>query len=176
MAIFIVVIAIAGPITIAQKGLIAALVAKDQVNAFYLAQDAVEYVRFVRDTNRLSSAPTGWLAGLDGTANGHTLTRSGATPGSCVSSDGLRQCTIDSLKDFVEACDTTCPRLNYDPSTNGGYYTYESGGPSLYTRTISIQTVPSNPREVSLVVKVSWQDTANIIRSVTVHENLLDWQ
>ena len=41
IAVLILTTAIAGPLTIASKGLTATLVAKDQISAFYLAQDAV---------------------------------------------------------------------------------------------------------------------------------------
>jgi prepilin-type N-terminal cleavage/methylation domain-containing protein len=56
VAVLLLTVAIAGPLTIISKSLITALVAKDQVTAFFLAQDAVEYVRFVRDTNKLQDS------------------------------------------------------------------------------------------------------------------------
>ena len=60
IAVLVLSLAITGPLTIAQKGLQAALISKDQDTAFYLARDAVEYVRFVRDTNCLKAgAPAG---------------------------------------------------------------------------------------------------------------------
>jgi len=49
VAITILMISIAGPLTIAQKSLTAATQAKDQVIASYLAQDLVEYIKNARD-------------------------------------------------------------------------------------------------------------------------------
>ncbi len=46
-------IAITGPLSAAQRGLAAAQVAKDQITANYLAQDALEYIYYVRDSNKL---------------------------------------------------------------------------------------------------------------------------
>ena len=51
VAVAILMIAIAGPLTIAQKSLISAIYAKDQVTATFLAQDAIEYVKNMRDAN-----------------------------------------------------------------------------------------------------------------------------
>lgn len=51
VAITILMISIAGPLTIAQKSLTAANQAKDQVTASYLAQDLMEYIKNARDNN-----------------------------------------------------------------------------------------------------------------------------
>src|SRR3990167_9485995 len=61
VAVLLLATAITGPLTIASKSFLVATVAKDQVTAFYLAQDAVEYVRFARDSNKLSGSD--WLSG-----------------------------------------------------------------------------------------------------------------
>lgn len=181
VAIMILTTAIVGPLTIAQKGLSATLVAKDQVTAFYLAQDAIEYVRFIRDTNRLRGA--GWLAGLDGTANGHSTVD--GVSGECVSADGSNVCSIDSLNDIINSCQGSCPAINYDSQTNGGYFTYATVNGStimrsLFTRTITVKTVQNdaggNPVEASVVVVVSWRDTGGVLRSVSVDENIFNWQ
>src|SRR5579864_4923963 len=89
VAVLLLSIAIAGPLTIASKGIQATTLAKDQDSAFYLAQDAIEYVRWARDTNTLGN--TNWL---EGTIN--------LTP--CVSTDGSASCQIDTLKSTISAC------------------------------------------------------------------------
>src|SRR4051812_13810349 len=43
VAISILALAVTGPMIIAQKGIGSAIYAKDQITAFYLAQEAVEY-------------------------------------------------------------------------------------------------------------------------------------
>lgn len=64
VAITILMISIAGPLTIAQKSLMAAIYAKDQVIASYLAQDLMEDIKNNRDnyilSNGLGSLPT-WV-------------------------------------------------------------------------------------------------------------------
>ena len=103
VAILILTTAIAGPLTIASRGLNAALIAKDQTTASYLAQDAIEYVRAVRDTNRLLGGD--WLTGAGG--SGAITNLSG-----CIS----QNCIVDSL-DYKNpgtyfsptTCSGTCP-------------------------------------------------------------------
>ena len=65
VAITILMISIAGPLTIAQKGFNAGIYAKDQVTASYLAQDAMEYIKNVRDNNVFASPSQDWLLGFD---------------------------------------------------------------------------------------------------------------
>ncbi len=157
VAVVILATAIAGPLTIASKGLSAALVAKNQTTAEFLAQDAVEYVRFVRDSNRLTNKS--WLTRLN----------------SCTSADGTASCIIDSLADSVTVCSATCPKFIFQGASAA----------SPFIRTVSIQSpIGSNDCtagkgcEAIVKVVVTWQDSVNTRNShkVTVIENLLDWQ
>ena len=49
VAITILMFAVVGPLTIVSKALNASYDSRDQITAFYLAQDAIEYIRNVRD-------------------------------------------------------------------------------------------------------------------------------
>ena len=174
MAILVLTVAIAGPLTIASRGLNEALIAKDQTIAFYLAQDAIEFVRFQRDTNELNSRD--WLYGLDMNPN---------STNNCVSSDGSATCTILSIGDTVTTCPgNVCPVLNYDKSSN--VYTYTAVGgtivPTIFTRSVSIVTpvcdggaVHCNSLEAQVQVVVSWKDVGSVQHKVNVSENLLKW-
>ncbi len=70
VAISILMIAVTGPMTVAQKGLVSAITSKDQMIAAFLAQDAIEYIKNVRDSNGVKAnaiggtSPDEWLAGL----------------------------------------------------------------------------------------------------------------
>ncbi|HVY72677.1 MAG TPA: hypothetical protein VG984_01310 [Candidatus Paceibacterota bacterium] len=174
LAVLILAAAIAGPLTIAAKGLQLALITKDQVIAGFLAQDAVEYMHFVRDTNRLS-ANADWLAGLDGTANGHTANQSGGQS-SCV---GGNACYVDPLKDQVTYCggsvsDCASAYLYYDVANNVYTYTATGNTKTLYVRTVQISLVGSI--EADVTVTVQWKDVGGILRSVVLRDNLFNWQ
>jgi Tfp pilus assembly protein PilV len=63
IAITIIMVVIIGPLTLAQKGLSSAAYAKDKVTGYYLAQDAIEYIHWIRDQAVLKNPPgTGWAA------------------------------------------------------------------------------------------------------------------
>jgi len=56
VAIAILMIAIAGPLTVAEKGLSAAIYARDKLIGSYLAQDGMEAIKNIVDTDQLNSA------------------------------------------------------------------------------------------------------------------------
>lgn len=62
VAISILMVAVASPMVIAQKGLSSAVFSKDQMIAYYLAQDAMELIKNLRDANGLGGRE--WLDGL----------------------------------------------------------------------------------------------------------------
>lgn len=49
IAISILMIVIVGPLTISQRSLASAKYARDRISAYYLAEDAIEYIRHLRD-------------------------------------------------------------------------------------------------------------------------------
>jgi prepilin-type N-terminal cleavage/methylation domain-containing protein len=174
-AILLLSIALVGPMTIAQKGLQTSLIAKDQDAAFNLAQDAVEFLRYARDTNCLTAGGSSCPAAvwLTGTIN--------LTP--CISANGTAACTVDSYVNAVASCTGgVCSVINYDSGNND--YTYGSNAntaPTIFTRTVQIQTPAScatasnaTPCEADVTVNVSWSDP--LVHSVQVKESLYDWQ
>lgn len=181
-AVLLLSIALVGPMTVAEKGLQVALIAKDQNSAFNLAQDAVEYIRFARDTNclvasnaNLTPCPAAnWLSG-GGLANTVDLTP-------CVTVTGTNACAIDSVASTVTTCSAAvCSTPVYYDTVNN-YFTSVSGVntvPTIFTRSVLIKYNPScsgtcNPAEASTTVTVSWNDP--VAHSITVNETLYDWQ
>jgi len=151
VAISILLVSIAGPFTIAIKSLSSAVFARDQITAFYLAQEAVEYVRNVRDSNVLAGKD--WLSGLSFCLNGRT-------------------CTIDAPNNAIEECGGgQCAALKYNAST--GFYNYENGEDSMFTRTVALTAI--NENETAVSVTISWR-TGLLSRTFNMRENILDWQ
>lgn len=152
VAIAILTISIAGPITIASKGISSAIFARDQITAFYLAQEAVEFIRNKRDENNIIG--NGWIDGLS----------------DCL--DDEKVCIIDSKNNTINECvGGVCPVLKYDDDT--GFYSYDLGGEdSKFTREIRITTI--NDNEVAITTTLSWT-TGSITKSFTVREHILDW-
>jgi prepilin-type N-terminal cleavage/methylation domain-containing protein len=152
VAIAILSVSITGPLIIAQKGIASAIYSRDQVTAFYLAQEAVEYIRNVRDTNANNGVD--WKTGL---AN-------------CIS----QSCAIDATHSALDidgnpdasAVKAVTPGPSELPisieKTSGlyGYSTAVGWTPTLFKRTVSI-SMPggSDGPEMILSVKVSWNTT-----------------
>ena len=101
VAVAILMIAIAGPLTVAEKGLSASIYARDQLMASYLAQDAMEYIRNIVDTNQIIMHETpnpDNITWLDSTADGiNDLTV-------CTFDD---PCLVDTINDNITQCNTT---------------------------------------------------------------------
>lgn len=163
VAIAVLLLAVAAPLTLGSQGLTSSRIARDQVVATYLMQDAIEYIHNRRDTNRLSGA--GWLDGLE----------------ECMSDE----CRISTKADFenedaVEACPQAgCPVLNFH--TNAGFYSYDGGPggngtwvPTKFVRTVTVEeTVPGIEARVD--VTVSWIDGL-ASRAVSTTGYILNWQ
>ena len=176
VAVLLLSIAIAGPLTIASKALSTALIAKDQIGAYYLAQDAIEYLRYARDSNCLAAGgTTGCPSGswLNGTVN--------LTP--CENSSGCYLDSIHSTVGLMTSCPTTGCVLNWD-STNH-YYSYTTGtaSPEHYIRTVKM-TAPVGSNDCSagkgceagVVVIVQWTGAGGITHSITLREDLFNWE
>lgn len=140
VAITILILAIVGPMTIASRGLQSAFFAKEQFIAVSLNQEAIEFVRRMRDENALNG--NGWLDGI---------------PASCNEQDG---CGIDVRSEsFVDCYTTDACRLNYDSSAlsgNRGFYTYMAGNPTQFTRRVHLFV---NGDEAEVRSTVSWQSS-----------------
>lgn len=72
VAITIILIAITGPLDIIAHSLKASYYSRDEVTAFYLAQEAIEYARNQRDNKELdpNTLVDNWLTGVTGNADG----------------------------------------------------------------------------------------------------------
>lgn len=153
VAISVLLVSLVGPLSIAAQALKSAYYARDEITAFYLAQEGLEYVQAVRDQNYLASPSQPWLTGLS----------------ACESAT----CTID-FPNFTNAscANNVCSPLLLDPATE--LYNTKSGNPSGFTRSVTILPVAGMPDEVEVKSTVSWV-SAGISRSFTLSEYLFNW-
>jgi type II secretory pathway pseudopilin PulG len=179
VAIAILIIALTGPMVFAQQSLRAARVARDQVTAFYLAQDAIEFVKHVRDENSLSTFRYDWLAGLEGCF----ATESNPNTGCQVSTP---EWSGGSTAGAVDSCTGAgCPLYEQVPIDGGKLYGIFGAGagvsPSRFSRRVRIMTPEGNDpttetEEVLVEVRV-WWDTVGVAgdRQVLVREHVYNW-
>lgn len=177
IAISILVLAVTGPMAFAQQSLRAAAYARDQVAAFFLAQDAVEFVKHVRDENSLTGSRSEWLAGLAACREGDGCMLSSAEVniGSDVDDSAFAVPCSDSGSEPPEDC-----RLYIDGESL--LYVQPTGDPdatpSKFIRVVNIEPVDgmTEDDEVRIVVRVYWQTHPLLPeRSIEVHENIMNW-
>ena len=173
VAVVILVSAIVGPLTLAQRSIRSAVYARDQVTASFLAEEAIEYIRMMRDGNELRRR-SNWLFGLSG--------------------DCLEQLcqinTIEDRDDAVSQCSrregplygSFCEPLAFQTET--GKYGYKPQNSNdwedtKFVREVRIDTIPNGDRtsddEAKVEVKVLWKTGDLPLRTVTVREYIYDW-
>lgn len=173
IAIFILTFAIGGPIAIAQKGLQSAILSRDRITASFLAMDALEYIRYERDSNffecgnnPLAPVCDDWLLGVS----------------SCLEPI---LCRVDTLTGAITVCSTDEDCQLYQ-ETNGqetGRYGHTTGGTyvrSNFNRSFSIVTpigdgVSFNSDEALVRVWVTWK-TGIHEREILLQDHLFRWQ
>lgn len=150
VAISILSLAISGTFTAVQNGLKSSTFARDQITGFYLAQEAMEYIKNIRDENTLYSInaiSTGgvgknWLAGM-----------SDAPGDPCYFG---KTCTIDSFLKIMATCSggfDSCDNLRQDSVT--GLFGYTGSWPvTNFKREIQFQSISAN--EVMVTIHISW--------------------
>lgn len=164
-AVIILSLSILGPMTIASRGLNTALYAKNQITAFYLAQDGIELVKNLRDNNRLNSRS--WLY------YNVSVTDLSSPVNGCGSP---RACRVDArtgqILEFcssLEVCDST--KIKYNNSQ--GYYTYVNTDPNtIFSRSVRVDVISA--KEVRITAYVKWNVVGSGTRTVTLTDNMIN--
>ena len=164
IAISILMIAMASPMTMAQKSLTSSMFARDQMIASFLAQDAIEGVKNIRDQDALNavSGNTNWLSNLD----------------DCIC---ISDCDFDNVGTAVKSCDIDTTLIGGSTSfiksfssgilpINAVYvdsdgnqvfqrFSFSSGIPTKFKRALNIKLDPSgdgNLNEAKVHARVFW--------------------
>ncbi|MEA2112535.1 MAG: hypothetical protein U9P50_01010 [Patescibacteria group bacterium] len=169
VAITVLVISIMGPFTLVMEGLAISKSTKGQITAMYLAQEAIEYVRNIRDENILTG--NNWLTDL----NGREVKPDGTTQ-PCLNCNCIGQeCIVNApVHRDVTTCNGGCDPLLFNSTSK--IYGYSSGDPSVFTRTVEINEIPGFENiEVIVTITMTWQEGPNS-RTFVVKEHLLNWQ
>ncbi|MFA7193508.1 MAG: prepilin-type N-terminal cleavage/methylation domain-containing protein [Candidatus Paceibacterota bacterium] len=165
VAIFILVLSITGPMVFAQSGLRTAFLARDQITSFFLAQDAVETIKNMRDNNALNGA-NNWLDGI-------FACDQNLNPTCLISIDT----TMSTTTPEIDICTSgTCPPLKTDASGRFGYnFSINDSSDSRFTRNIYLtEVVPG--AELQIVVEMTWTSNVRVGDSrIVVQENIFNW-
>lgn len=147
VAIAILLVSIVGPLTIASTGLKNALFARDQNTAFFLAQEGIESIVYLRDQYGLAHIanenvdPWGWFVAL---------------PSGCQAGD---PCRVDIAAETITECDPVDECDLYLHDTGSVRYRHDADGAETpFRRLLYISSVDSNTVLVRSVVE--WHATA----------------
>jgi prepilin-type N-terminal cleavage/methylation domain-containing protein len=188
VAIAILLISIAGPLTIAEKSLVTAANSENQMIASYLAEDLMEYIENIRDNNLLlinNGSGTSWLA-----IKGENMLDICSTTGNSTA------CDFDTMQSAVSPTITTCHaeaiksalngqnvcQLYLDPtplnaSDGSSYYssTQTSGAPATkFWRGFTVTPMSSNnATATSTLVTVTVEWNTGGVREDVVLQNIL---
>ncbi len=174
VAIAILLLSITAPLTIAEKGLATAEAAKAEITAFYLGQEAIEFIRNLRDTSVISGngGKANWLKNIEPNVN------------ECFKVSG---CGVDTTspkkEDQVTACDKSnedCLLWQYTGNPGSplfgifGHRTSSGWSRTDMTRKVNITEIRPGAEAV-VTVTVVWRAGSLGLRTLTLKENLLNW-
>ena len=153
VAIFIISISLAGPLNFINTSLSAIRYASDQTTAFYLGQEAMEYVKNAVDTNILKGADSSrWIDSNNGSCSGNCVDL-----GRCLNSNN--GCKIDTQLSSIDISNAHNASNNLDPlKYNNGLYQYSSGTDTSFYRTIYIEKRGGSgvDQEANIFVEMKW--------------------
>ncbi len=164
VAIFVLSLVISGVFTAVQTSLTQASITKDEVKAFYLAQEAIEIIRNKRDSNqliRIAGLPSVWLTGISEAA---------ADP--CYFGKVCRM-EVSAPTVFTNCGNSwnTCPNLRQNSTSNLLGY---NGAWTLTNLKREVMFESINANEIAVIIRVTWtRGTRTFEFKVKTH--LLNW-
>ena len=157
-AIFVMTVGVLGAYAVVQQIIVYNSISSSRLTAAYLAQEGIEIVRNIRDTNWVEGVASSWYEGLTGCASGYEADYDD-TDLSCWSDPGR----------FLEL-------------QAGGFYSYDSGTQPKFKRKITIfdatdLSSPSDgtPDMFKVKVEVLWTEKGKDY-TVAVEEHLYNWR
>lgn len=191
VAISILVLALTAPLAIIAQALRSSYYARDQVTAYFLAQEAIEFLRNKRDNAGLqtSTSAENWTD-LFNDADGNSV----INPANSTTRKAYLVRGVSGYE--LEQCPSECPEVSYDPTASTGvlYGSDSAGTPSIFTREIVISEPvratlsdgtekeidgvnPPRLRELVITVRVRWRmQDGSLSDGVTIREHLTNWQ
>lgn len=159
IAMSVLIIGIFSGFVLVTRALYNAAVIQDRLTASFLAQEGVELVRQIRDTN--------FIKILD---NQSIDWRNGLEDGSYIVEAKIREGYSINLVPIEEGAEV--PNLLYDNNVDQKIYNYSLGERTVFNREIKILTITNDQVMVEVIMK--WR-TRNIDFELTVEDRLFNW-
>lgn len=164
VAIMILSLGVSGAFSAIQQSLSQSIIAKDEVKAFYLAQEAIEIIRNKRDNNQLAIIGGGtnnWLSGIAGVAGDP-----------CYFGKTCRADATGPSSIYLYSCSGGWDSCSYLSQNQTTYIYAYSGTVSNFRREIQIESV--NVNEIMVTVRVSWKKGL-INKEFKIKTHLFNW-
>lgn len=155
MAIFVLTVAVGGSFALIQQTLVAASINQQKLIAYYLAQEGIEIVRNIRDSNWLEKRNVPDTPWDDGISEDMLIDQS------------RKYLVAHNESELISFGDMV---LNLD---NGGFYSYSPGTPTRFKREITITKTDIDNFKV--LVKIQWSERGRI-HNIEVIEHLYNWK
>ncbi len=160
-AIFILTLGLGASFSLIQQTLAAASIVESKLTAVYLAQEGIEIIRNIRDTNWLEQriGMNSWddgLTGCDPCCEGDYKTDTSPS----LTLNNLLQCDYDQLH-FLD--------INED-----GFYSYATSGSFVQTKFKRKITIETEPGKVMISVEVEWMERGKFY-NIEVCEDITNW-
>ncbi len=152
VAISVLLVSVVGPMVIYSRNISDARFAGNQTTAYYLAQEAIEFVKYRVYTN-LNNGNI-WMSGLNNCTAGNI-------------------CRIDTVNN--DLCLSTNPNCPDFIKLDNGVYNYNSGTDTIFKRDLSITDGGNGGDEAIVTATVTWTRFGEN-KNVTVSENIFKWQ
>lgn len=168
VAIAVLTIALVGPFYAVQQAMTQSFVARDKLIAASLAQEAIEYVRSVRDNNYHNNRAS-WMTGLSSLA--------------CYGASPTQYCTVDPTRgdvNVVSAAMAPYSSTSQVPAlrmSSAGLYTQQTtanDSQTRFKRYIQIRTTAGSTTEVRIIATVSWT-TSGVTYTTTISSYINNW-
>lgn len=160
LAITVLTLAVGGSFVLISQTITSVSVVQSKLTASYLAQEGIEIIKNIRDTNWLKIQP--WDQGLDGGDCWEGDYQTGAPPDYTL----LTSCPFPYQYDNLRF-------LGIDE--NGFYsYSYLPENKTIFKRKITISKELEEPDRLKVSVEVLWKERGKIY-SITAQEYLYNW-
>ena len=175
VAVTILTLSVSGPLFTASRAIVATQIARDQFIASYLAQEAVEYVRMMRDDEYLALYPPA----ADASATAWTNFLTGSDSAAITQCRAPATCTLDPTRSMgtgsgfslLPCSGSSCTPLYL--RSDGIYTQQQSGTRTAFTRTI--QTTPASGTDERITATVTWSFHGTPY-TISVKNHLTPWQ
>lgn len=158
VAISVLLLAVTGPLTLITKVISDSSVSQNQITAFYLGQEGLEYIKNKRENNFLEEKD--WLNGLN----------------QC-----FDECVVDVPNDDIQtaASYNDCPpdnTMKFDAT--GDYYNHQDGDKcTLFKRVVKITKINLGGAndEAKIECIVEWKEKSGT-KSIVLEEHIFNWK